>query len=150
MQAKLLSEDGGRRTFALIFETGDRVVAEIEAFAESEQIEASQFSAIGAFSDAVLAYFDWQTKQYRHNPVKEQVEVASLTGDVALAPDGKRAIHIHTVLGRRDGSALAGHLAEAHVRPTLELVLTESPAHLQKRHDPESGLALIRLSDTTG
>src|SRR6185437_181837 len=75
-----------------------------------------------------------------------QVEVASLIGDVALSPEGKPALHIHVVLGRRNGSALAGHLAEAHVRPTLEVILTESPAYLTKAHDPESGLALTKPS----
>ena len=90
-----------------------------------------------------LGYFDWQTKRYQRNPVAEQVEVASLTGDIALGPDGKPSLHIHCVLGRRDGSALAGHLIEGQVRPTLEVILTESPAHLRKKHDPESGLALI-------
>jgi Plants and Prokaryotes Conserved (PCC) domain len=67
----------------------------------------------------------------------------SLTGDIALGPDGNPALHIHCVLGRRDGGALAGHLIEGKVRPTLEIILTESPAHLRKRHDPEGGLALI-------
>lgn len=61
-----------------------------------------------------------------------------------LSPEGKPALHIHVVLGRRNGSALAGHLGEAHVRPTLEVIVTEPPEHLLKAHDPESGLALIR------
>ena len=144
MHSKLLN-DGELRTFALAFETGDEVMSCLQAFAEHEKLAAAQFSAIGAFSDAVLQYFDWEKKAYQPNPVREQVEVASLTGDVAMAPNGKRALHVHTVLGRRDGSALAGHLKEAHVRPTLEVVLTEQPAYLQKRHDPQSGLSLIRL-----
>ena len=38
-----------------------------------------------------------------------------------------------------------GHLVEAHVRPTLEVILTESPAHLRKEIDKESGLAIIRI-----
>ena len=143
MRSKILN-DGELRTFALIFETGDEVMSCLQGFAEREKLAAAQFSAIGAFSDAVLQYFDWEKKAYQPNPVREQVEVASLTGDVALAPDGKRALHVHTVLGKRDGSALAGHLKEAHVRPTLEVVLTEQPAYLQERHDPQSGLALIR------
>jgi len=29
------------------------------------------------------------------------------------------------------------------VRPTLEVLLTESPAHLVREHDPESRLALM-------
>jgi hypothetical protein len=31
------------------------------------------------------------------------------------------------------------------VRPTLEVIITESPTHLQRRSDAETGLALIRL-----
>jgi uncharacterized protein len=75
--------------------------------------------------------------------VNEQVEVASLLGDVALGEDGNPALHVHCVLSQRDGNAKAEHLLQAIVRPTLEVILTESPAHLRKRHDPESGLALI-------
>jgi predicted DNA-binding protein with PD1-like motif len=146
MQSKLLHEADGQRTFALIFETGDELLAGVKAFAQRERLSAAQFSAIGAFSDVVLAYFDWETKQYQRRKFTEQVEVASLTGDIAESPDGGPAIHVHAVLGRRDLSALAGHLVEAHVRPTLELVLNEQPAHLRKRHDPQSGLALIRVS----
>lgn len=78
------------------------------------------------------------------NPVNEQVEVASLIGDVAASPAGKPALHVHLVVGRRDGSAMAGHLGTALVRPTLEIILTASPVHLQKATDPQSGLALIR------
>ncbi|WP_373870008.1 PPC domain-containing DNA-binding protein [Azorhizobium oxalatiphilum] len=145
MQSKLLAEADGLRTFAIILETGDEVMASLKAFAQAEELAAAQFSAIGAFRDAVISYFDWDTKSYIDIPVDEQVEVASLTGDVTLDPEGKRALHVHTVLGRRDGSARAGHLTKGHVRPTLEVVLTETPAHLHKRHDPESGLALIRI-----
>lgn len=144
MQSRILAENNGQRTYALVMETGDEVMACLQGFADREQLSAAEFSAIGAFSDAVLSYFDWEKKDYLRNPVDEQVEVASLNGDVALAPDGSRALHVHTVLGRRDGTALAGHLAEAHVRPTLEILLTESPRHLHKRYDPESGLVLIR------
>ncbi len=142
MQTKLLHADA-QRVFAIILEEGDEVMACLKAFSTKENLGAAQFTAIGAFRRARISYFDWDTKSYLPIPVDEQVEVAAFTGDVALGPDGKPAIHAHVVLGRRDGSALAGHLEEGLVRPTLEIVLTESPAYLKKRHDPESGLALI-------
>ncbi len=150
MQSKLLYENQGLRTFAVILETGDEVMSCLQQFAEAEHLNAAQFSAIGAFARATLGYFEWETREYRRIPVPDQVEVASLNGDVAIAPDGGRALHMHAVLGQRDGRALAGHLLEAHVRPTLEVVLTELPAHLCKRHDPESGLALIRPARPQG
>jgi uncharacterized protein len=115
----------------------------LQEFAAKERLGGAQVTAIGALSSAKLAFFDWETKQYRPIPVEEQVEVASLIGDIAVGPDGRPSIHVHAVLGRRDGTALAGHLQEGHVRPTLEIIITESPVHLCKVKDPESGLALI-------
>jgi hypothetical protein len=143
MHAKLIDQAGGQRTFVVVLESGEEVMGQLKAFADREKLKAAQLTAIGAFSETVLGYFDWQQKQYRRNPVNEQVEVAAFIGDIALTKDDQRSLHVHLVLGRRDGTALAGHLMEAHVRPTLEVVLTEYPAHLRKRHDPESGLALI-------
>jgi predicted DNA-binding protein with PD1-like motif len=145
VQSKILANVNGQKTYAIVMESGDEVMACLRSFVETEGILAAQFSAIGAFSEAVLKYFDWEAKTYRDIPIREQVEVASLIGDVAESPDGNSALHIHTVLGRSDGSAMAGHLGKANVRPTLEIILIESPAHLRKKHDPESGLALIRM-----
>jgi predicted DNA-binding protein with PD1-like motif len=143
MQHKLLHENDGQRTFAVILDTGDEVMETLQSFVERERITAAQFTAIGALSDVILMYFDWQKKSYLRIPVREQVEVASLIGDVAESPSGGPALHIHLVVGKRDGSAMAGHLGEAHVRPTLEVILTESPNHLRKVKDTETGLALI-------
>ncbi|HZT35628.1 MAG TPA: PPC domain-containing DNA-binding protein [Nitrososphaera sp.] len=128
----------------LIFETGDEVVSTLTGFAQEQGISAANFTAIGAFSDAGIGYFDLQKKDYLRNQVNEQVEVVSLIGDIAL-DKGVPKVHAHVVLGKRDGSALGGHLLDAHVRPTLELVLQESPQELKRRFDPQSGLALIDL-----
>jgi molybdopterin-containing oxidoreductase family iron-sulfur binding subunit len=147
MQSKLLNEQDGRRTFAVIMSKGDEVLSTIDAFAKQERISAAQITAIGALSDVVLRYFDWERKDYRDIPVHEQVEVASLIGDVALDPQGEPVIHIHLVVGRKDGTALAGHLGEAHVRPTLEVIVDEQPSYLQKTSDPETGLALINAKE---
>ena len=144
MQTQLLNQAGKQRTFAVILETGDEVMACLQRFAKDERVFAAQVTAIGALSDAVLKYYDWDGKKYLSLPVPEQVEVASLLGDIAEDPSGEPSVHIHVVLGKRDGTAMAGHLGEAHVRPTLEVIITESPAHLKKVKDPQSGLALIR------
>jgi predicted DNA-binding protein with PD1-like motif len=145
MRAKVLN-DHGERTYAVVLDSGDEVVSALTRFAESENLTATRFTAIGAFSDAVLGYYDWDSKQYERIPVTEQVEVVSLIGDVAL--EGKRPrVHAHVVLGLRDGSARGGHLLEGRVRPTLEVILTESPNYMKREFDPDSGLALIRIGE---
>jgi predicted DNA-binding protein with PD1-like motif len=143
MKCRQIHESDGQRTLAVILELGDEIAASLKEVARDRQINAAQLSAIGALSDAVVAYFDWQTKEYEEIPVNEQVEVAALLGDIALDQKGEPTLHMHVVLGKRDGSAIAGHLAKGDVRPTLEVVITESPGHLRRKHDPQSGLALI-------
>jgi uncharacterized protein len=144
MQSRPISEQAGEQTFVLVFDSGDEAMQGLREFAREHRVSAGRFSGIGAFSRVVLGYFDWQKKDYQPIPVDEQVEVLALVGDVAL-DDGDPAVHAHVVVAGADGSARGGHLLEGHVRPTLEIVLTESPAHLRKRFDPESGLALIAL-----
>jgi hypothetical protein len=144
MRSKLIY-DGPQRTFAVVMETDDEALSNLLAFAKEEKLSAAEVTGIGALRGAVLGYFDWQTKEYERITVEEQVEVLNLTGNVALDGDGEPKLHLHIVLGRRDGTAHGGHLLEAHVRPTLEVIVTESPAHLQRRSDPETGLALIRI-----
>jgi len=148
MKSQLLNKpDNGQKpeeTYVLIFESGDEVTAELKKFMSENNITAARFSAIGAFSDATLAYFDWEKKEYQDFSITEQMEVLTLTGDVAIK-EGKPAIHAHVIVGFKDGSTKGGHLQKAHVRPTLEVMLEKSPACLRKSYDEESGLMLIDL-----
>jgi predicted DNA-binding protein with PD1-like motif len=141
MRHKQLNENSGLKSYAVVLETGEEVMSCLQEFILVERISAAQITAIGAFSDLVLMYFDWEKKDYLRIPVREQVEVAALIGDVAEDPSGKPSPHIHLVMGKRSGAALAGHLAEGHVRRTLEVVVTESPVHLHKVKDKERFVA---------
>jgi predicted DNA-binding protein with PD1-like motif len=134
--------DRDPRTWALIFRSGDELAAGLRDFANEHHLTASSFKGIGAFRSAVLGYCDWEKKDYKRIAIDEQVEVLSLIGDIALN-DGKPSVHAHVVVGKSDGTAHGGHLLEASVRPTVEVIVTESPESLQKQFDPETGLALI-------
>ena len=123
MHARQIQGDGAER-WILVFDVGDEAVAVLTDFARSHGLSAASFTGIGAFGSVELGYFDWEAKDYA---------------------DGEPTVHAHVVVGRHDGSAAGGHLLSGQVRPTLELVLVESPAELRKSYDPESGLALIDL-----
>ena len=132
------------KTFILVFETGDELAEGLKLFAIEQKLSAASFKAVGALSSVRLGWFSWESKKYEPSvQLDEQIELLSLIGDVALK-DGEPQVHAHAVVGKKDGTAHGGHLLEAHIRPTCEVVLVESPAHLQKRIDPDSGLALIR------
>ena len=143
MKYQLINNDQ-QKTFAVILESGEEVMEKIMEFAKEQKISASQFTAIGAFSNTIVGFFDFSTKDYKKIPFKEQMEVLTLNGDITLFK-GEYKIHAHVVLGKEDGTAHGGHLLKATVHPTLEIILNESPACLSREIDQESGLALIKI-----
>ena len=147
MRATLLHDDT-EKTYAVIFDKDDEFLAGLTEFITREHITAAHFTAIGAFSRATLGYFERDRKTYKKIPIGEQVEVLSLVGDVAIADD-KPQIHAHVVVGTSEGMARGGHILEATVWPTLEVILVEEPVYLRKRHDPETGLALFVAGAST-
>lgn len=143
MHSKLVSRPGETRMWFVILERGEKVKEQLLALVKQESIENASFVALGAFEKATIAYFDWEKKKYQPIPVDVQVEVITLVGDVAPDDKGKPSLHAHTVLGLSDGSTRGGHLMEGHVRPTLEITVTETPAHLVRHKHPDLGVALI-------
>jgi predicted DNA-binding protein with PD1-like motif len=89
-----------------------------------------------------LAWFDPQRKMYRSIPIHGQVEVVSMIGDIALY-QGKPTVHTHMVVGLPDGTTKGGHVLDAYVSPTLEVMVTVDPIAMHKRLDPETDLTLI-------
>ena len=141
MKCRLIAATG-QKTWAIVLDANEEAAGALLEFAREQKLSAAQLTGIGAFSEVELGFFEIEKKEYKRIPIREQLEVLSLTGDVTLS-EGKPKVHAHVVLGKRDGTAWGGHLLKGIVRPTLEVILTESPAHLHRKHDSATGLALI-------
>src|SRR5215472_8874154 len=146
MKSKVV-EDADVVTYVVICDPGDEAVSALTQFARAEQLEAAQITAVGAFEHATVGWFDRAARDYRRIHVDEQCELLSLIGDVAEGQDGP-IVHMHVVLGLSDGTTRGGHLFEARVFPTLEAVVTETPARLKKVFRPDIGIALIDLDQS--
>lgn len=64
---------------------------------------------------------------------------------MAKGDDGKASLHLHAVLGLQDGSVRGGHFLSGSVRPTLEVTIHETVAHLRRKKRADLGLALINI-----
>jgi len=140
-------ESGQERTFVLVFEPGEEVMAGLLRFATEQRLPGAHFTAIGAFERVTLGFFEPQKKDYKKIPIDEQVELMSLVGNIARGDKGEPKVHAHVVVGKSDGTAHGGHLLNANVRPTLEVVLVESARHLCRTMHPELGAALLDLAN---
>ena len=138
------------QTYIVIFEVDDptEVIAGLTDFARSHQITAASITAIGMFTHTVIGYFEREIQQYRPITISENVEVISLLGDIALDVEkNEPKVHLHAILGLSDGSTRGGHLLEAHVGVTLEVVVNVFLTSLRRLPNKEIGLTLIELED---
>jgi uncharacterized protein len=142
MQVQLLSQGKQTKQYAVIFGTGDEAFSGLQTFAEKYHVTSAHFTAIGAVNGATLAWFDPKRKMYKKIPIVGQHEVIGMSGDIALY-QGKPIVHTHMMLGAPDGTTRGGHLLDANVSPTLEVMVTVDPIEMQKRFDPETDLTLI-------
>jgi len=142
MQVKLVKDTAEEKVYAIVFLKGDEVLSGLTDFAAKYNVADAHFTGIGAISSATTAWLDLDKKMYHPTVTNQQVEVLSLIGDIA-AFNGKPVVHMHAILGRRDGTTVGGHVWELNVNPTVEIFLTANATPLAKRPDPDSGLKLI-------
>ena len=143
MKSRLVWEEAGERTFVVVLDAGDEAFSALSDFADRNHLAGASLSALGAFERVTVGWFDLRAKAYRPILIDEQCEGLSLIGDVAVGDDGKASLHMHAVLGLQDGTTRGGHFLNGVVRPTLEVTVVETPAHLRRRKQPGLGVALI-------
>jgi predicted DNA-binding protein with PD1-like motif len=148
MKSAKIAGDAGAEIRVVILDSGEEAFATLTKFANEAGLTAASLTAIGAFERATIGWFDFDKKTYKKIEVSQQCEVLSAIGDLAIGDDGKASLHVHVVLGLSDGTTRGGHLLAGTVRPTLEVVLTDTPAHLRRKKRPDISIALINLDET--
>ena len=145
MQSKVLIEENKLKTFVLVFDKNDEVLPLLLQFAEENSIGGARLSGIGAFRRVRLDYFDRDRRDYQPIEINEQVELLSCVGNLARSNE-KAKLHAHVIVGKCDGTAHGGHLLGGSVWPTMEVMVVETPAYLQRTMDETTGLALLDLA----
>lgn len=139
MKYKRFGED-----IAVRLEVGEEVVASLAEIAEREGVTFASVSGIGAADDIAVSVYDVKAKKYFDNEFREPMEITSLLGTVS-EKDGAPYIHIHATAGRRDGTAVGGHLKRAVISATCELVLHTVYGRVPRFYDERTGLNLMEL-----
>ena len=132
--------------YVVRLESGEPVIDTLSEFLRSEQVEFANLSAAGAVSWVHLGYWNAETHAYEYREFDEQLEVVSFQGNSSLKDDAP-FLHLHGVFGRHDFTAVAGHIKEARVHPTLEVWLRTEDMPVRRSHDSASGLDLLDLPD---
>ncbi len=136
-------EVDGAREYVARLEHGGDWRAQIEAFAEEEEIDAAFFYGLGAVQDATLMFYDQDDKEYEPIEFDEPLEVTPAIGNISWLGD-ERFAHTHMTLSRDDGTVIAGHLDSATVFAG-ELYVREFDTSLEREYDETTELDLWPL-----
>lgn len=136
---ELISEQAGH--FVLKFSRGEELFSGLLSWAQERGLKGATLTGLGAADQLDIAYYNLAAKKYERHTINEEVEVLSLTGNIAQL-DGKLVAHIHGVCGRRDLSTFGGHFFTLRISGAGEIHLTEV-TEMNRAHDTETGLNLL-------
>lgn len=131
-------------TYIIRLDAGDRIIESLRSLCEQDRIGAGVLNGLGTVSEAELGWFDRDAGEYRTVRVQEPCEIVSLHGNVSLL-DGKPFVHCHIALGDREFGVRGGHLREAVVSETAEIVLTRYNEEIGRKKDERSGIYRLDL-----
>lgn len=123
---------------------GEEVVSSLKSICRKEDIKLASVSAIGAVNDITIGVFNPDTKQYKSNRFTGNFEIVSLSGTVTTMK-GIPYIHLHMSAGNDEGKVFGGHLNEAKISATCEMVITLIDGEVDREYSEEIGLNLFKF-----
>lgn len=133
-----------KNSWVIVLEKGEKIVEKLVEFVKAEDIKSGHLNAIGAVSSVKLAHYNLEKKRYSTKQIDQPLEVISLIGTVTMKGN-ESIIHCHIVVGTNEMSVYGGHLKEATVAATCEIIFNEFEEAINKERDENIGLNLIRI-----
>lgn len=127
----------------LRFDVGEDVIAGLISLCSQQTITAAHFTGLGACGSVTLSYYDLTDKKYLDRTFDKELEIVSLTGNVARLKE-KTAIHAHGVFADKDYATVGGHVKELIVSATCEIHLTTLKGKMERGYDEKTGLNLLK------
>ena len=123
---------------------GEEIHEQLRLIALKEDIKLASVSGLGAVDDVTLGVFVVSEKRYHADRFTEDMEIVSLTGTVNTM-DGEYYAHLHMGVSEVGGRMFGGHLTEARVSVTCELVIRIIDGSVDRKHHPDPGVNLLEF-----
>jgi len=132
----------GSNFILLRLDPGNEMVACVKNAAAAENISLGSVSGIGAVNHVVLGCFLPKEKQYVSHITDTDMEILSLSGNISRM-DGEVYVHLHMAAADKNGKTYGGHLNEARVSATAEIMINILDGGAGRRFSDEIGLNIL-------
>lgn len=137
---RMIVKEAGR--YLLRFDRGEDVIAALSLFAAQERIAGASFTGIGAAEKITLSFYRGRTKTYEDMMIKDELEIASLSGNIAWK-ENEPVVHAHGVFSDRQMRCFGGHIKKCVVASTCEVSLSVFGKRVERTHDDATGLNVL-------
>ena len=121
---------------------GEEVISSLKELCEKENIELAEITGLGASNLVEIGVFNVNTKEYNTKVFEGMFEITSLVGN-ATRKNGEVYLHIHINFGDEQGLVKGGHLVQAKISATSEIIIRRIDGKVGRKLSDEIGLYLL-------
>lgn len=132
-------------TYIVRIDRGEEILSQVKRVCEAEKIRLGKITGIGAVNRAVVGFFETATKEYHSTVMTGDFEITSLMGNITTM-EGEVYLHAHANLAGPDNRSFGGHLNEAVVSATFEVILQAFEGEAERLFDDTIGLNLLKFT----
>ena len=125
-------------------DVGEEIISSIMNILKNEKISFASITGIGATNGFTIGTYDVTNQLYKKSNYKGVYEIVSHLGNTSTM-NNEPYIHIHMSAADKNNNVVGGHLNEAYISATAEIVLEIIEANVDRIKDPNTGLNIFRF-----
>ena len=129
-------------SYVIRLNKGEEVVSSLKELCKKENIRLGEITGLGASDLVEIGVFNVNTKEYKTKTFEGMFEITSLVGNVTTKDD-EVYLHIHINFGDEEGFVKGGHLVQARISATSEIILRIVEGYVGRKLSDEVGLNLF-------
>lgn len=130
------------KTYVLRIDPGEEILSQVKQVCNMEKILLGTISGLGAVNKAVVVLFETATRDYHSTVLTGDFELSSLGGNITTMDD-EVYLHLHGNFTGADNCTFGGHLNEAVVSTSCELIIQAIEGQVNRVFDPSIGLNVL-------
>ena len=130
--------------FVIRIDKDEKIVETTKKICIENEIHLGVISGIGAVSKAKIGMFKPEEKEYVSTELIGDYEITSLNGNITTM-NGEAYLHVHINLADEEHKTFGGHLDEAIVSVTCEVIIEKIEGSIDREFDEKTGLNLLKI-----
>ncbi len=131
-------------TIILRMDRGEEILETLKTVALKESIKLASVSAIGACDHFVAGVYSIPEQKYYKNEFNGVFEITALVGNINTM-NGEYYAHLHITCADEKCNCLGGHLNEARISATCEMIINIIDGSVDRVKNPDTGINVFKF-----